>query len=93
MIETTKIYTPKLSVAEVIMRYTYMYLPTPQKGRYIGGVTSVIDLENLSYQRHYYWPGINLFREVSEWVGVHGWVGVSWCKVACLPLSEDSLDV
>ena len=27
-------------------------------------MTSVIDLENLSYQRHYYWPGINIFREL-----------------------------
>ncbi len=35
-----------------------------QKGRYIDTVTSVIDLEHLSFQKHYYWPGINLFREV-----------------------------
>jgi hypothetical protein len=27
-------------------------------------VTSIIDLENLSYQRHYYWPGIAIFREL-----------------------------
>ena len=36
-----------------------------QKGRHIGTITSVIDLENLSYQKHYYWPGITVFREVS----------------------------
>ena len=35
-----------------------------QHGRHIETVTSVIDLENLSYQRHYYWPGINIFREL-----------------------------
>ncbi len=35
-----------------------------QKGRLIEKVTSVIDLENLSYHRHYYWPAIQMFREV-----------------------------
>ncbi|XP_064392020.1 SEC14-like protein 2 isoform X2 [Halichondria panicea] len=33
------------------------------KGRHIDTITSVIDLEHLSFQKHYYWPGINLFRE------------------------------
>ena len=35
-----------------------------QHGRHIETVTSIIDLENLSYQRHYYWPGITIFREL-----------------------------
>ena len=28
-----------------------------QKGRKIETITCVVDLENLSFQRHYYWPG------------------------------------
>lgn len=35
-----------------------------QHGRHIETVTSIIDLEGLSYERHYYWPGINVFREL-----------------------------
>ena len=35
-----------------------------QHGKHIETVTSIIDLENLSYQRHYYRPGITIFREL-----------------------------
>ncbi|KAL5478140.1 hypothetical protein EMCRGX_G025029 [Ephydatia muelleri] len=38
---------------------------TEKKGRKIETITSVIDMENLSFHRHYYWPGINLFTEMS----------------------------
>ena len=29
-------------------------------------VTSIIDFENLSFRRHYYWPGLELLKEVSN---------------------------
>ena len=28
-------------------------------------VTSIIDFENLSFQKHYYWPGLETLKEVS----------------------------
>ena len=33
---------------------------TEQKGRKIEKITCVIDMENLSFHRHYYWPGIKV---------------------------------
>jgi hypothetical protein len=36
-----------------------------QKGRYIETVSSVIDFENLSFKKHYYWPGLETLKAVS----------------------------
>ena len=37
-----------------------------QHGRRIETETIVLDLENLSIQRHYYWPAIEMFYTVSN---------------------------
>lgn len=37
-----------------------------QKGRKVHQLTSVLDVQNLSYQRHYHWPSIQRFREVQR---------------------------
>lgn len=37
-----------------------------KKGICIETVTSIIDFENLSFQRHYYWPGLETLKEVSQ---------------------------
>ena len=41
-----------------------MNLLLTQYGRRIETITSVIDLEHLSYKKHFYWPGIVIFREL-----------------------------
>ena len=43
-----------------------------QKGKHIETVTAVLDCENLSLQRHSFWPGIEILREVtSTWYIVY----------------------
>ncbi|KAL5478133.1 hypothetical protein EMCRGX_G025014 [Ephydatia muelleri] len=42
-----------------------------QKGRKIETVTTIVDLENLSFQRHYYWPGINFLTELMTLFHLH----------------------
>ena len=48
------------------MVYLSMYtnLCYLQKGKHIETVTAVLDCENLSLQKHSYWPGIEMLREV-----------------------------
>ena len=36
-----------------------------QLGRHVGTETIVMDFENLSIQRHYYWPAIEMLKAVS----------------------------
>ena len=43
----------------------------PQHGRHIETMCVVIDFENLSIQRHYYWPGIEALRDVSGLFRIH----------------------
>ena len=53
-----------------------------QKGRKIETLTSIVDLENLSFQRHYYWPGMGVGfggRRDQAWgVGFGGRRGQAW---------------
>ena len=43
------------------LQYVFVSL---QKGRHIETITAVIDCENISIQRHNYWPGMLMLREV-----------------------------
>ncbi len=44
--------------------YDHTHMPLPQNGPHIESVTTILDAEKLSFQRHYYWPGIQLSRQV-----------------------------
>ena len=71
--KTLRDQSAKVEREREITRHTWINdnMNFPQHGRHIETMCVVIDFENLSIQRHYYWPGIEALKAVSGLFRIH----------------------
>ena len=63
--QSKKVYTLSCFVGIYIVVSTSFNISLLQHGRRIETETVVLDFANLSIQRHYYWPAIDMLKAVS----------------------------
>ena len=64
IVKLIKEYSEKVHYQPHVCTIDHTHLPLPQNGPQIESITIILDAEKLSFQRHYYWPGIQLSRQV-----------------------------
>jgi hypothetical protein len=60
-----------------------------QKGRHIETLTIVSDFKNLSFRKHYYWPGIEMLKLVRCNLGLGHLAATGLSQVVCSSVSVE----